>query len=123
MQFVMRSCHVLRCCLLPNRAAGLCHGRVQVMQVQAHMHQEQISAMVKPAASHIGQCRGCLADRDDWAFADAVKRGKALQKKLRQIQQLKDKAASGTTLEPEQVQKIAGEKEVLAELQCLGLNT
>ncbi|KAK9805709.1 hypothetical protein WJX73_000716 [Symbiochloris irregularis] len=60
-------------------------------------------------------------DADGGAAAEAAKRGRALQKKLRQVQQLKEKAASGTALEPEQVQKIAGEKELIAELQSLGI--
>lgn len=52
---------------------------------------------------------------------DPGKRAKALQKKLRQIQQLKDKAEQGA-LEPEQMQKLAGEQAVLAELQTLGID-
>ena len=53
------------------------------------------------------------------AQADAGKRARALQKKLRQVQQLKEKAQQGP-LEPEQMQKIAGEQALIEELQSLG---
>lgn len=45
-----------------------------------------------------------------------------LQKKLKQIQQLKDKQGS-QSLTPEQLQKLASEQQVLAELRHLGQDT
>eukprot|EP00884_Botryococcus_braunii_P023068 jgi/Botrbrau1/9445/Bobra.0252s0068.2 len=51
--------------------------------------------------------------------ADREKRLRNLQKKLRQIEQLKEKLASGAALEPEQVAKIGGEAALKAEIQQL----
>lgn len=53
------------------------------------------------------------------AGADPAKRLRNLQKKLRQVQQLKSKQAGGTVLEPEQLQKIASEAALLEEIQVL----
>lgn len=52
--------------------------------------------------------------------ADAAKRGRNLQKKLRQIQQLKERQAQGG-LDAEQQQKLAGEQAIIDELRSLGL--
>ena len=52
--------------------------------------------------------------------ADTAKRGRNLQKKLRQIQQLKERQAEGD-LDAEQQQKLAGEQAIIDELQSLGL--
>ena len=52
--------------------------------------------------------------------ADSAKKLRNLQKKLRQVQQLKEKQAKGEPLEPEQVAKIGGEAGLLAEIQSLG---
>lgn len=52
--------------------------------------------------------------------ADAAKRGRNLQKKLRQIQQLKERQAQGS-LDAEQQQKLAGEQAIIDELRSLGL--
>lgn len=59
------------------------------------------------------------AGRDDGEAR--AKRIRALQKKLRQVQQLKEKrAAEGErSLEPEQIAKLATEPAILAELQAL----
>lgn len=53
---------------------------------------------------------------------DAGKRIRALQKKLRQVQQLREKAEQGATLESGQQQKLAGEGAIIAELQSLGIS-
>jgi len=52
--------------------------------------------------------------------ADDAKRLRNLQKKLRQVQQLKERQAKGESLEPEQIAKIEGETGLLAEIQSLG---
>ena len=54
------------------------------------------------------------------AAADSAKRLRNLQKKLRQVQQLKEKQAKGETLEPEQVAKIGSEAGLQAEVEELG---
>lgn len=53
--------------------------------------------------------------------ADAAKKARNLQKKLKQIQQLKDKLSSSgmNALTPEQVQKLDCEQSLLSELQQL----
>ena len=53
------------------------------------------------------------------AAGDPAKRGRALQKKLRQIDALKEKQAAGETLEPNQLAKIEGEAALRAELAAL----
>jgi len=50
---------------------------------------------------------------------DPQKKAKSLQKKLRQIEQLKQQKASGKELEKTQLDKIASEKQLLAELKAL----
>lgn len=52
--------------------------------------------------------------------AESAKRLRNLQKKLRQVQQLKEKQGKGEPLEPEQVAKIGSEAGLLAEIQSLG---
>ena len=54
------------------------------------------------------------------AAADSAKRLRNLQKKLRQVQQLKEKQSKGEALEPEQVAKIGSEAGLLAEIEELG---
>ena len=54
------------------------------------------------------------------ADADSAKRLRNLQKKLRQVQQLKERQAKGESLEPEQIAKIGSEAGILAEIQGLG---
>ena len=44
-----------------------------------------------------------------------------MQKKLRQIAELKEKQASGAVLEPNQLSKIAAEVVIRAELDALGV--
>ncbi len=57
---------------------------------------------------------------DAGAGGDAAKRLRNLQKKLRQVQQLKERAAAGgAPLEPEQLQKIAGEGALQEEIRTL----
>ncbi len=51
---------------------------------------------------------------------DAAKRGRNLQKKLRQIQQLKERQGQ-TGLSLEQQEKLAGEQAIINELRSLGL--
>ena len=53
------------------------------------------------------------------AAGDPAKRGRALQKKLRQIDGLKEKQAAGETLEANQIAKIEGEAALRAELAAL----
>lgn len=53
------------------------------------------------------------------AGTDAGKRLRNLQKKLRQVQQLKEKQAAGAALEPEQLQKIASEAALTQEIRTL----
>lgn len=53
------------------------------------------------------------------AAADPAKRLRNLQKKLRQVQQLKDKQAAGAVLEPEQLQKIASEAALLEDIRAV----
>ena len=55
----------------------------------------------------------------DDAGADPAKRLRNLQKKLRQVQQLKDKHTAGAVLEPEQLQKIASEAALLQDIKLL----
>ena len=52
---------------------------------------------------------------------DATKKARNLQKKLKQIQQLKEKryTSSANTLTPEQLQKLDSEQSILSELQQL----
>ena len=50
---------------------------------------------------------------------DTAKKIRNLQKKLKQIQQLKDKRDSANVLTPEQMQKVASEQSVLLEVQQL----
>ena len=52
--------------------------------------------------------------------ADTAKRLRNLQKKLRQVQQLKEKQAKGEPLEPEQLAKIGSEAGLAEEIQSLG---
>ena len=52
--------------------------------------------------------------------ADSAKRLRNLQKKLRQVQQLKEKQAKGEPLDPEQLAKIRGEAGLLADIKSLG---
>lgn len=63
-----------------------------------------------------------LVCADGQEAGDAAKRGRALQKKLRQVQQLREKAAAGAKLEPDQLQKLESEPAITAELQALGLS-
>ena len=53
------------------------------------------------------------------AGTDAGKRLRNLQKKLRQVQQLREKQAAGGALEPEQLQKIASEAALMQEVRTL----
>ncbi|BDA46939.1 Eukaryotic translation initiation factor 2A [Coccomyxa sp. Obi] len=53
------------------------------------------------------------------AGTDAGKRLRNLQKKLRQVQQLKEKQAAGAALEPEQLQKVASEAALMQEIKAL----
>ena len=52
--------------------------------------------------------------------ADSAKRLRNLQKKLRQVQQLKEKQTKGEPLDPEQLAKIRGEAGLLADIKSLG---
>jgi translation initiation factor 2A len=54
---------------------------------------------------------------------DPIKKARGLQKKLRQIDQLKEKQASGTVLESNQISKIETEASIRAELEALGVET
>lgn len=56
------------------------------------------------------------------AASDPAKRARNLKKKLTQIQQLREKIASGalSQLEPEQQAKLDSEASILAELKSLG---
>ena len=49
-----------------------------------------------------------------------AKRLRNLQKKLRQVQQLKEKQAKGEPLEPEQLAKIGSEAGLAEEIPSLG---
>ena len=53
------------------------------------------------------------------AAGGAVKRARALQKKLRQIAELRERASAGEKLGAEQREKLAGEAALLAQLQQL----
>ncbi|OZJ02752.1 hypothetical protein BZG36_03342 [Bifiguratus adelaidae] len=53
--------------------------------------------------------------------ADPAKRKRALEKKIRQIEQLKEKQAQGGTLLPEQTEKISKLDELMKELEALSL--
>ena len=61
------------------------------------------------------------AQNGDNATNDTAKKVRNLQKKLKQIQQLKDKQST-QALTPEQIQKLASEQCILAEIQQLGHN-
>ncbi len=52
---------------------------------------------------------------------DPTKKTRGLQKKLRQINQLKEKQASGQVLEANQISKIEAEASIRAELESLGV--
>lgn len=73
-----------------------------------------LSSAAGPAAEGEGNA-------EDGTAQEAAKRLRNLQKKLRQIQQLKDKQASGAALVPEQVQKIASEAALLQEMASLNV--
>ncbi len=63
---------------------------------------------------------GCdAATAEDGAVQDTGKRLRNLQKKLRQVQQLKERQAAGAVLEPEQLQKIATESALADEIAGL----
>ena len=64
---------------------------------------------------------GVPAEDSQGQGGDVAKRARALQKKLRQVQQLKERAGQ-EALEPEQLQKIAGEAALVAELRSLGVS-
>lgn len=55
---------------------------------------------------------------------DTAKKARNLQKKLKQIQQLKEKRddSSAMTFTPEQLQKLESEQSILSELQQLELS-
>lgn len=55
------------------------------------------------------------------AAGGAAKRARALQKKLRQIAELRERARAGEKLGAEQREKLAGEAALLAELRELGV--
>ena len=59
------------------------------------------------------------APAQEEAGTDAGKRLRNLQKKLRQVQQLREKQAAGAALEPEQLQKIASEATLIQEVRSL----
>ncbi len=59
------------------------------------------------------------APAQEEAGTDAGKRLRNLQKKLRQVQQLREKQAAGAALEPEQLQKIASEAALMQEIKML----
>ncbi|GLC40839.1 hypothetical protein PLESTM_001117500 [Pleodorina starrii] len=80
---------------------------------------EQVAAAVASASLQDSQSAGAAAAGDE---ESRQKRIRALQKKQRQIQELKDKAAAqgDKVLTPEQREKLAGEKAILEELASLG---
>ena len=55
------------------------------------------------------------------AARGAAKRARALQKKLRQVAELRERAAAGEKLGVEQREKLAGEAALLAEVHELGV--
>lgn len=63
-----------------------------------------------------------IADGGSGPSHDDLKKQRALLKKLRAIEELKLRQASGETLEKTQLQKIEKEKEIAAELAKLGLS-
>ena len=61
----------------------------------------------------------------DGQGTDAAKKARNLQKKLKQIQQLKEKrdTSGASILTPEQLQKLESEQTILSELHQLELST
>lgn len=89
----------------PFSKALLCHAGVTALSVQ----EDRASTAPSAAADGTGQ------------ETDAPKKARSLQKKLKQIQQLKDKRDTdgASTLSPEQIQKLESEQLILLELQQL----
>ena len=89
-----------------------------------HLHHfSSCTAVRKSVFTDVGHATGAPAEasaEQGVDQGDAGKRARALQKKLRQVQQLKEKAAQGP-LEPEQMQKIEGEQALIDELKSLGV--
>ncbi|CAD7701889.1 unnamed protein product [Ostreobium quekettii] len=84
------------------------------MESEGAAHQEFPAAEVEPPSA--------TADEGTSGEVDKAKRIRALQKKLRQIEQLKEKRDAGEgALQPTQLDKIATEQEVLKELRALGI--
>lgn len=52
---------------------------------------------------------------------DVAKKARALHKRLRAVKELKEKQASGTTLNQGEMLKVAGEQKILADLEAIGL--
>ena len=73
------------------------------------------------AALDLNGSNSHAAQNGDNATNDTAKKVRNLQKKLKQIQQLKDKQST-QALTPEQIQKLASEQCILAEIQQLGHN-
>jgi translation initiation factor 2A len=71
-------------------------------------------------AHHPLSPQGAASAGGEGGAAEAEKRARNLQKRLRQISQLREKQAAGSTLEAEQLAKLASEAAVLEELRSLG---
>ncbi|EIE21931.1 eIF2A-domain-containing protein [Coccomyxa subellipsoidea C-169] len=77
------------------------------------------AAQVKSVTEGVSALTTAEPQAQEDSGADAAKRLRNLQKKLRQVQQLKEKQAGGAALEPEQLQKIASEAGLLQEISML----
>ena len=68
----------------------------------------------------VGVANLSLQEGGSGQAADPAKRVRNLKKKLTQIQQLRERKASGATLETEQQAKLDSEASILQELESLG---
>ncbi|KAK9918766.1 hypothetical protein WJX75_006714 [Coccomyxa subellipsoidea] len=86
---------------------------------QASEDSSQPAGQVKSVTEGVSALTTTEPQAQDDAGADPAKRLRNLQKKLRQVQQLKDKHTAGAVLEPEQLQKIASEAALLQDIKLL----
>ena len=89
------------------------------MSKNAKRRQKNAEKKRQAAAAAAGAPEPEPAPAPATAAGDPAKRGRALQKKLRQIEGLKEKQAAGETLEANQITKIEGEAALRAELAAL----
>ncbi len=77
-----------------------------------------LEAATAPQESNVARTDG-VSDLSELSAADQAKEKRKVTKKLRQVEQLEAKAAAGTTLTPEQVEKVNAKGELQASLAKL----